>query len=270
MPSSVRHLVLPAAGFGTRMRVVDPGLPKELLPLGGTTVLGLAVREAELAGIQDVTVVIRQGKEVLREYLEGLDTPCSFSFVYQQEQLGECDAIACARDLVGEADFAVLYPDNVSASGPGALKTLLDCWEQVRVATQIDNRAEPLTDMVAISRTREDHLETLGNAGRINLERLDHGTWSILDFLPKGEGHFRQRYPHEWRANGLYVTGPHFFEMIDQVRREGYSGELTDGKVRRAILASGRIMRGCPLAGEMLDAGNPAGYGLLQKRLSSG
>ena len=29
-----RYLVIPAAGLGTRMRGVDPDLPKELLPVG--------------------------------------------------------------------------------------------------------------------------------------------------------------------------------------------------------------------------------------------
>ncbi len=263
--STPTHLVLPAAGFGTRMKSVDPNLPKELLPLGGTTVIGRAVLEAEAAGIREIVVVLRQGKEALREYLQGLDTPCSFTFAFQAEQLGECDAIACAREIVGDNNFAVLYPDNVAADGPGALKQLLEGWQ---LAARV-GWAEPLSDMIAISRTREDHLETLGNAGRVNLERLDDGTYSLLDFLPKEPGHFIQRYPHEWRANGLYVTGPHFFDMVDQVRKEGYAGELTDGKVRRAILASGRIIHGCPVDLEMLDAGNPAGYKLLKEYLRS-
>ena len=256
----ITHLILPAAGFGTRMRDVAPDTPKELLPLGETTVLGRAVMEAETAGLLEVVVVIRQGKEALWDFLEDLDTSCRFTFVYQDEPLGECDAVACARHLVGEEPFAVLYPDNVAANGPGALKQLLEC-----VARFQEQGGDAAPDMVALSRTRPEHLDALGNAGRVDLEALDNGLFSVLAFLPKGEGRFVQRHAHELRSTGLYVTGPHFFEAIDRVRAEGFDGELTDGKVRRVMLASGRTILGCLVDFEMLDAGNPDGYELLKK-----
>ena len=253
--AAVTHLVLPAAGFGTRMRAVDPDRPKELLPLGAGRVLDRAVMEAEAAGIREVVVVIRKGKEILRQHLEDMGAPCTFTFVYQAEQLGECDAIYRAREVVGDAPFAVLYPDNVAAGPPTSLRSVLDCLARA----QADRETRDVQDMIALSAPRPEHCAGLGNAGRIDVENLHSGLVSITDFLPKGPGHFTPRFPGELRANGVYTSGPHFFAAVEQVRNHGYMGELTDGKVRRAILESGRRILGCPV-GPVLDSGNPTGY----------
>ena len=50
-PNSLRSVVIPAAGLGTRLRPLSLGCPKELLPLGDYPALTACLLEAEAAGL---------------------------------------------------------------------------------------------------------------------------------------------------------------------------------------------------------------------------
>ncbi len=52
--------------------------------------------------------------------------------VRQQQPLGLGHAVWCARDIVGDEPFAVLLPDDLMAGTPGALRQMVDAWEQRR------------------------------------------------------------------------------------------------------------------------------------------
>lgn len=263
--SLVRTLILPAAGFGTRMRGVSPTLPKELLPLGPGRVLDFALREAEDAGMETVVCILRPGKEALRERLERRAASCRLLFLEQRTQRGEADAMALARDAAGDAPFAALYPDNVGHPAPGMLRELCAAF------------ARRDADIVALSRVTRASAPTVGNSGRVRLAPLperDGGPDApplrrILEFLPKGPGSFPLRNAGEWRTCGLFIALPHFFEAIDAARARGFSGELTDGKVRRVLLAQGAPFYGLPLSREVHDVGNPEGYARLRALLDA-
>ncbi len=53
------------------------------------------------------------------------------SFVRQMRPLGIGHAVWCARDLVGDEPFAVIYPDMLMAAEPPALKQAVAAYEQV-------------------------------------------------------------------------------------------------------------------------------------------
>ena len=59
----VTKAVVPAAGYGTRMRPMTLGVPKELFPLGDSPLIAHAVRDATAAGIREICVVPRARKE---------------------------------------------------------------------------------------------------------------------------------------------------------------------------------------------------------------
>jgi len=134
-------LVIPAAGFGTRMSDIAPGLPKEQLPIGKKPAIQYTVEEGLSAGITKFVIVIRKGKESIRRYFEDVtfvreSFPDAFeavetilnkstiTFCYQKEPLGESDAISDARNIVGNSSMAVMYPDNIHLPAPGALLAL--------------------------------------------------------------------------------------------------------------------------------------------------
>ena len=67
------HLIIPAAGLGTRMRTVSGSTPKEILQLGGKPAILFAVEEGVSAGINSFVIIISRAKEIIREFFESPD-----------------------------------------------------------------------------------------------------------------------------------------------------------------------------------------------------
>ncbi|MBI1288041.1 MAG: NTP transferase domain-containing protein [Flavobacteriales bacterium] len=131
----VRKAVIPAAGFGTRMLPITSIVPKELLPVCGRPVIEHVVSEAVEAGIEEVILVISEGKEALAEYfrpnkrleqqllmsgkhqqleeLERIWNMVKVTVVYQREQKGLGHAVLCAKEAVRNEPFAVLLGDSI-------------------------------------------------------------------------------------------------------------------------------------------------------------
>jgi UTP-glucose-1-phosphate uridylyltransferase len=103
-------VVIPAAGLGTRFAALHLGIPKELLPLGGTPVIEHALAEAARAGFEAATVVISPSKPQLRAFLTDNRTPLPVEIITQPHPLGVGDAIL--RSWQAEP-VAVLLPDDV-------------------------------------------------------------------------------------------------------------------------------------------------------------
>ena len=67
MSEKVFKAVIPVAGLGTRMGPLARVFPKEMFPLGCKPMIQLALEEAIGAGIREVCVVIKEGKENIFE-----------------------------------------------------------------------------------------------------------------------------------------------------------------------------------------------------------
>ena len=101
--------IIPAAGHGTRFLPVTRVVPKEMLPIGAKPALELIVDEARSAGAQGITIVISEGKELIRRYFEGQN---DIQFVYQKEQKGLGHAVLQAKT---DDDVLILLGDAVIA-----------------------------------------------------------------------------------------------------------------------------------------------------------
>jgi UTP--glucose-1-phosphate uridylyltransferase len=124
MAQKVFKVVIPAAGLGIRMRPISMVLAKEMMPVGRKLLIQLAVEEAIAAGVWDICVVIRRGKEAIRDYLRwgrrhafGNSTTkklrgCKLTFVYQARRDGLGGALRVARPFVGREPFLMILPDQ--------------------------------------------------------------------------------------------------------------------------------------------------------------
>lgn len=250
-----RHLVIPAAGLGTRIKLVYPWLPKEMLPIGAHPVMHYALQQARDAHIDHIVVILNRGKQILRRYLEQQEL--NISICYQNKLTGEGDAIALAEPLVGNESLAILYPDNIFASVPGALKLLA----KVSIERQ--------SDVVALCRVTETNEFSFSNSGRVDLQTVDEMTFRVVRSLPKGPGHFQRRYDAEWRTCGMMVTGPHIFGVIRRARAHANTGEFTDEPIRETLVRERGLLGVC-LPGAVFDIGNPAGYRHCVSRIVDG
>jgi UTP--glucose-1-phosphate uridylyltransferase len=63
--------------------------------------------------------------------LESLPDTGSVSFTRQQKPLGLGHAVLCARHLVGNEPFAVVLPDDLMVGKPGALKQMVEAYNEI-------------------------------------------------------------------------------------------------------------------------------------------
>jgi UTP--glucose-1-phosphate uridylyltransferase len=148
----VRKAVFPVAGLGTRLLPATKTMPKEMLTVIDRPLIQYAVDEAREAGIEQLIFVTGRGKSSLVDYFDisfELETtmrekgkslaPLELSrthfgeliSVRQQQPLGLGHAVWCARHVVGDEPFAVLLPDDLMAGSPGALKQMVDAYNEV-------------------------------------------------------------------------------------------------------------------------------------------
>jgi UTP--glucose-1-phosphate uridylyltransferase len=134
MPTKIRKAVIPAAGLGTRLLPATKTLPKEMLPVVDKPVIQYIVEEAAASGIEQVIIVTSRGKQALEDHFDRnfeLEYRLKSSgktalleavihaaqlvevvFVRQPEPLGNGHAVLCARNVVGDEPFAMLWGDD--------------------------------------------------------------------------------------------------------------------------------------------------------------
>jgi UTP--glucose-1-phosphate uridylyltransferase len=266
-------LIIPAAGLGTRMRPVNPVLPKEMLTINGKPAIHYALAEGISIGIREIIIIINHGKDFVRRYFEEprfreaaypqaaaemalFARECAIHFLYQEPPRGEADAIGLCHALVDDANLAIIYPDNLYAPPPGALLHLLPHFLNTD------------QDLIGLTEVSPQHQAGTSNAGRVDLQALDGDVFSIKRLLPKGAGPFAPRFPGELRACGIMLSsGARLFNCIEIARTTVKQGEFTDTPVRRQIMLH-HCLLGCRLPGQVFDIGNPMGYALCRQYMT--
>ncbi len=153
MSRSIRKVVLPVAGLGTRCLPATKVLPKEMLPVWDRPLIQYAVEEAAAAGIREVILITAPGKEMLEQHFQAapkleralaarskedlltlvratLPPGVTLSSVVQTEALGLGHAVWCARALLGDEPFAVMLPDDLVLATRPCLAQMLNAWQE--------------------------------------------------------------------------------------------------------------------------------------------
>lgn len=121
----VKKAVIPAAGHGTRFSPYTRYMPKEMLLILDKPVIYYPVNEAVQAGLDEIAIIIRSGKESIREYLvkETLEKEFAHAdrlphidFIMQEKPAGLGDAVRCAKEFVGGEPFVLLLGDTIFTS----------------------------------------------------------------------------------------------------------------------------------------------------------
>ena len=144
----VRHAVIPAAGRGTRFLPVTKSVPKEMLPIVDRPSIEYIAREATAAGIEDMLIVTRTGKDPIEEYFDadpGLEHAlrkagktdllaisqeylhlARMHSVRQGHPLGLGHAVLQARMHVRDSPFAVMLPDDLMHPSSQLLRRMIE------------------------------------------------------------------------------------------------------------------------------------------------
>ena len=262
MESSVRTVVFPVAGLGTRILPATKVLPKELLPLVDRPVIQYGVEEAVASGIGRVVLVTSpdntmtaahfeasprleailadRGKTEALEAVRAVTTMADVTTVQQADPLGLGHAVLMAKNAVGDAPFAVALPDDVIDADPPALRQMRDVFDE------FDG------PVVLVERVPR---EAVDRYGVIDATPVRDGVFRVRDLVEKPDP---KSAPSDLAIIGRYILTPDVFEVLEQTWT-GAGGEiqLTDGL--RHLLGR-RPLYACELSGVRHDVGTKLGY----------
>ena len=248
--------ILPVAGLSTRNLPATKALHKGFLTLHSLQIIQYAVNACAEIGIKEVVFIYsdqsckhlfesyfspypwlenhlreKNKLDLLKAVQEVIPAGMKFSFAEQAEPKGNGHAILMAKDIVGDRDFIVMWPDDVyiNLHGDGVLKQLLDVYE--KEGGMVENIMEfPREQMV-----RYGALVGAVRDGRV--------------VRAKGlvEKPALENVPSNYASMGPYILPNEIMQILPEVRK-GTNGEinLTDAMELAA-------QRGMKLTGVLCD-----------------
>ena len=132
MASQDLHVVILAAGKGTRMR---SALPKVLHQAGGLPLIEWVVRLARSLGPKSITLVLGHGADEVRAWFAHAS---DLQFVVQEPQLGTGHALLQARPVLeGKGGRVLLLSGDVPLLTAGSVRGLLEAQATQRAAVVV-------------------------------------------------------------------------------------------------------------------------------------
>ena len=262
----IRKAVFPAAGFGTRFLPVTKSQPKEMLPIVDKPVIQYLVEEAVASGIEEIIIVTGRGKRSIEDHFDysfelehtlvekgkhsllkevrKISKLAKFVYVRQPMPLGDGHAILCAKEVVGDEPFVVLFGDDIVDYKVPAIRQLMDIYEKTGcsvLALQKVDKSE--TSNYGI-------IKPVRNGKNFGDERLH-----LIDSLVEKPS--PDKAPSDLAIIGKYVVTPEIIEALEKAK-PSHGGEirLIDGFTQ---LRKKQRLYGYEVKGKRYDTGDKLG-----------
>ncbi|HHX2498757.1 TPA: UTP--glucose-1-phosphate uridylyltransferase GalU [Neisseria subflava] len=258
----IKKCVFPVAGMGTRFLPATKASPKEMLPIVDKPLIQYAVEEAVEAGCTEMVFItgrnkrsiedhfdkayeleteleLRQKDKLLAHVRDILPPNITCLYIRQTEALGLGHAVLCAQAAVGDEPFAVILADDLIDAPKGALKQMVDVYNQSGNSILGVETIDP-------SQT--------GSYGIVEVEQLKNYQ-RIINIVEKPKP---EEAPSNLAVVGRYILTPRIFDLLTNLPR-GAGGEiqLTDGIAR---LLDHEFVLAHAFEGKRYDCGSKLGY----------
>lgn len=249
MPPAIDRAVIPAAGFGARLRPITQALPKEMLPLGRKPVLEHVMEEMRTAGIRRLLFVVSPSKESIRRYFgsgEAWDVCCDY--VIQPERKGLGEAVLRAEAWTEDLPFVVAFGDCIVESGEThALDLPLSRLISTHIRTQA--AATVLTERIPRKKARQYGML----APAVPISDTPSKPFPLADIVEKPAP---ESAPSRMAVAARWALNRDIFGYLRRMT-PGPDGEIGLTEAVRALLADGKSAWAVPLkSGESrLDIG---------------
>lgn len=229
-PIKIRKAVIPAAGFGTRFLPQTKAMPKEMLPIVEKPVIQYVVEEIVASGITDIVMITgwhkrsiedhfdypfelekrleEAGKEKELAEVRRIANMANFIYVRQKGPYGNATPVLCAKNVIGNEPFAVLWGDEFIHARPPRLRQMIDVYEEY--------------GLPVISGVRIEEKKDLAHYGIAKVKHLKDNVYQVLDIVEKPEP---DKAPSNLAAHGAYILPPEIFPIIENLK-PGRGGEL--------------------------------------------
>jgi UTP--glucose-1-phosphate uridylyltransferase len=229
MTRTVRKVVIPAAGLGTRFLPASKAQPKEMLPVVDKPAIQYVVEEAVRVGIRDILIITGRGKRSLEDHFDrsfeleselaskdksdlldevrAIADMADIHYVRQGEPRGLGHAVSVARQHVGSEPFVVMLGDDIMHDASRVLEDMLDIYERYG------------RSVVALKEVARHEVSSYGCA---QPEPVEEGLVRLLGLVEKPEP---EDAPSNLAIMGRYVFTPEIFDALDEVE-PGAGGEI--------------------------------------------
>ena len=258
----IKKCVFPVAGMGTRFLPATKASPKEMLPIVDKPLIQYAVEEAVEAGCTEMVFItgrnkrsiedhfdkayeleteleLRQKDKLLAHVRDILPPNITCMYIRQTEALGLGHAVLCAQAAVGNEPFAVILADDLIDTPKGALKQMVDVYNQSGNSILGVETVEP-------SQT--------SSYGIVEVEKLK-SYQRITNIVEKPKP---EEAPSNLAVVGRYILTPRIFDLLSNLPRgAGNEIQLTDGIAR---LLDHEFVLAHAFDGKRYDCGSKLGY----------
>lgn len=238
-------------------------IPKAMLPILDKPVIQYLVEEALDSGIQEIIIVTGYGKRAIEEHfdhsyelehelrsrgkldlleaMERIEKKARFVYVRQEDARGDGHALLCARDVIGDEPFAVLFGDDIIDAETPALKQLLAVYEKTG------------TPVLCTEKVPENRVSDYGIIGIKNQKAREIEVASLV------EKPAPQDAPSLYGIIGKYICTPEVLSALATSESSHPDGEirLIDGL--RTLLADQKAIFALEIDGTRYDTGTPKG-----------
>lgn len=265
MTGSVKKVVLPVAGLGTRVLPATKSIPKEMLPVVDRPLIDYAIEEARQAGIEEFIFVTGRNKAAIEDYFDYVyeldDTlekknktkqidelkptvPVAGTAIFtrQQKPLGLGHAIWCARKIIGNEPFAISLPDVLVDASPSCLAQMVDAFD----------RTGGKGNIITVEEVPRDQTDKYGILDVVN------DTDDLMEIKGLVEKPKPEEAPSTLSVLGRYILQPDIFDYLEsQGPGAGNEIQLTDAMERMLSASPYYAVR---YDGVTYDCGDKLGY----------
>jgi UTP--glucose-1-phosphate uridylyltransferase len=261
--SKIRKLVIPVAGLGTRFLPATKAQPKEMLPVVDKPIIQYVVEDAVRAGITDIIMVTgpskravedhfspnyelinllnKQGKEEMAEAVKKIADMANFVFIRQKGPYGNGTPVLCAKNMVGNEPFAVMWGDEFFYTPQKSqLQQLVEVYEKY---------GEPVLTTYKVSD------EDTKKYGIIDALQVEESVFKVKKIVEKPGP---EKAPSRLGSMGGFIFTPDIFEALEKTKI-GKGGELWLADANEKVLKK-RPIYACLINGTYYDTGSKLGY----------
>ncbi len=260
MEATIRKVVLPAAGLGTRFLPATKASPKEMLPIVDKPLIQYAVEEAISCGLEDFVIITGKHKRAIEDHfdsayeleerlkysgkkrlLEEINklSHINFAYIRQKAALGLGHAILCAKPFIGKEPFVVILSDDLIEPSCPLLKEMIEIYNKKKCP------------VIALEEVSVSEVHRYG----VIDGKKEGSIYRINDMVEKPEA---EKAPSNLAIIGRYILVPEIFESLrTQVPGSGGEIQLTDAL---KDLLNKMPVYGLPIKCKRYDAGDKLGY----------
>ncbi len=263
MSQKIRKLVIPVAGLGTRFLPATKAQPKEMLPVVDKPIIQYVVEDAIRAGITDIIMVTgpskravedhfspnyelinwlkKQKKHEMAEDVKKIADMANFIFIRQKGPYGNGTPVLCAKDIIGDEPFAVMWGDEFFYTPKKSqLQQLVEVYEKY---------GDPVVTGYKVD---DSGTERYGIIDGIEVEK---GVVQVKNIVEKPGP---KSAPSRIASLGGFVLTPDIFEALEKTKI-GKGGELWLVDAIFKLLKK-RPIYACQVDGTYHDTGSKLGY----------